>query len=130
MTAIEPYSGSAAALVTPAPPTGTPARLGLSLARPGRHTAVIAVAGELDASTAPRLAEVVIARLRGTLRTVVVDLSTVDFLAAAGISVLVRANLLARHRGVTLRIVTGGNRAVSRAVAIAGLGGRLPLEER
>ncbi|HVW43201.1 MAG TPA: STAS domain-containing protein [Amycolatopsis sp.] len=122
MTALEPFSWTPTAIPMPGPP----APLRLTLTRPDRHTAVVAVAGELDASTAPRLSEMVLARLRGTLRAVVVDLSEVDFLAAAGISVLVRANLLARHRGIDLRIVTGGNRCVARALEITGLAEHLP----
>ncbi|HJQ47393.1 MAG TPA: STAS domain-containing protein [Amycolatopsis sp.] len=132
MTTIEPFSWPGAALAMPgAPaPVEAPSRLRLTVTRPDRDTAVLAVAGELDASTAPRLSEVVMARLRGTLHSLVVDLSKVDFLAAAGISVLVRANLLARHRGVALKIATGGNRHVSRALAITGMTDHLVVDER
>lgn len=132
MTATEPFSWPGAPFAMPwrLPDHGPSPGLRLTLTRPDRHTAVIGVAGELDAATAPRFAELVMARLRGTLRAVVVDLSEVDFLAAAGISVLVRANLLARHRGIALRVVTDGNRYVARALAITGLAGHLPLDQK
>jgi len=103
--------------------------LRLRVTRPALDTAVIAVRGELDATTAPRLSELLMSRLRGNLCTVVVDLSTVEFLAAAGISVLVRANLLARQRGITLRVRTGRNPYVTRPLAMTGLTEHLDLGE-
>ena len=112
MTTIEPLSRTAAAPPTP---------LRLTLTRPSPHTVVVGVAGELDACSAPRLCELVLARLRGTLRAVVVDLSEVDFLDAAAVSGLARASLLARHRGIAFRIIPGRNPCVTRALEIVGL---------
>jgi anti-anti-sigma factor len=87
------------------------------------------VRGEVDQLTAPRLTELLVARLRGTLRTLVVDLSEVDFLGAAGLSVLVHADLLARQIGVRMRVVTGDNRSAIRPLTITGLDEALTVDK-
>ncbi|UIJ63567.1 STAS domain-containing protein [Amycolatopsis acidiphila] len=102
--------------------------LRLRVRRPRPRTAVVLVRGEVDVLTAPRLTELLVARLRGTLRTLVVDLSEVDFLGAAGLSSLLYADLLARHRGVTMRVVTGDNRWAIRPLTVTGIGDRLNLD--
>lgn len=108
------------------PVTGQPMRLRVS--RPGSGTAVVHVRGEVDVLTAPRLTELLVTRLRGAIRTLVIDLSEVDFLGAAGLSALVHAELLARHRGVTLRVVAGDNRAALRPLTVTGLAGLLDVD--
>lgn len=90
---------------------------------------MVIVRGELDQLTAPRLTELLVARLRGTLRTLVVDLSEVDFLGAAGLSTLVYADLLARQVGVKMRVVTGDNRWASRPLSVTGLDERLTVDK-
>ncbi|GHF33921.1 anti-anti-sigma factor [Amycolatopsis bartoniae] len=97
--------------------------------RPGPHTAVVHVRGEVDSASAPKLTEVLVARLRGTLRTLVVDLSEVDFLGAAGLSTLLYADLLARQVGIELCVVTGGNRWAVRALTVTGIDQRLAVRE-
>jgi anti-sigma B factor antagonist len=82
--------------------------------------AVIEVGGELDAATAPRLAELLIPRLASTLRNVVLDLSAVTFLGVAGLSVLIHAHHQGRAHGCRLRLLTGPH-CVNRALHIAGL---------
>ena len=52
---------------------------------------VLAVRGELDVLTAPRLAEALDAGLAETPTAVIVDLSEVEFLASAGMAVLLDA---------------------------------------
>lgn len=104
--------------------------LHVRVGRPRPGTAVVAVRGELDALSAPRLTNLLVARLRSTLRTLVIDLSEVDFLAAAGLSVLVHADLLARQLGVTLEVVTGGNRWAERALSVTKLDTRLRFSTR
>lgn len=51
---------------------------------------------------------------------VVVDLRRVDFLAAAGLGVLVAVDQRARAQGATLRVVAGTH-AVGRALSVTGL---------
>ncbi|MBK1783550.1 STAS domain-containing protein [Prauserella cavernicola] len=52
---------------------------------------VLAVAGEIDMATAPRLDDAIAGATRARPRVLVVDLSEVVFLSAAGMSALMRA---------------------------------------
>ncbi|WP_409179951.1 STAS domain-containing protein [Amycolatopsis sp. VS8301801F10] len=69
--------------------------LRLRVRHPAPGTALVEVAGEIDLATAPRLAEVVEARLRSTVGLVIVDLRRTTFLGVAGLRVLIRLKLLA-----------------------------------
>lgn len=104
----------------PAPRSQADALLRLTLTRRGPATAVLAVAGELDLLTAPRLAELLTAPPATTVRTLVVDLSEVAFLGCAGIAVLTQAQCHAQATGRELRIVTGSGR-VDRILQLTGL---------
>jgi anti-sigma B factor antagonist len=105
----------------------TALRLSVCRIRPG--TAVLTATGDVDVVTAPRLEDMLANRLRGTLALLILDLSGLDFLGVAGLSLLVRAKLQAEHHGTELRIVIGDNRPVRRALAAAGLQHSLPLSE-
>jgi anti-anti-sigma factor len=78
---------------------------------------VVEVAGSVDLLTAPELAEHL---ADGPPLVVVVDLRRVDFLAAAGLSVLVAANGQARQQQASLRLVVTTH-AVRRALSVTGL---------
>jgi anti-sigma B factor antagonist len=114
-------------LQSPALPTDPAPRELLSVAavpgpRPG--SVVVEVTGEVDAYTAPAL-EVCLqsqARQRG-LRVLVVDLSGVTFLGAAGVTVLARAHRRCLARGAWLVVRTGGRRRVRRLLRLTGLAG-------
>jgi len=107
--------------------TSTPG-LRIEVQRPRPGTAVVAAHGEVDMLTAPWLAGMLTVRLRhDTLELLVLDLSGLDFLGAAGLSVLVQTHLQARRRGTGLRIVTGDSRPVVRALTAAGMHHDLPL---
>jgi anti-sigma B factor antagonist len=99
----------------------------LRTTRPRPGTVVIDVSGGLDAVSAPEFGELLDCRMRSTLDQVVVDLSELDFLSSAGLSVLVHANLLAGTHGTALRIRTGRNRQVNRTLALTGLDQLLPI---
>jgi anti-anti-sigma factor len=118
MTAAESFSRSVSEMSVP---RQRPGEATLCVQRPSPGTAVVVVRGEVDQLTAPRLTEMFASRLRGTLRTLVVDLSKVDFLGAAGLSALIYADLFARQSGVAFRIVTGDNRWAIRPLTAAGL---------
>jgi anti-anti-sigma factor len=118
MTAAESFSRL---VREPSVPQQRPGDATLCVRRPNPGTAVVTVRGEVDQLTAPRLTEMLTARLRGTLRTLVVDLSEVDFLGAAGLSALIGADLLARQCGVAFRVVTGDNRWAIRPLTATGL---------
>jgi anti-anti-sigma factor len=55
------------------------------------RTAVVAVSGDLDMLTAPELSDAIQATARRMPAVLIVDLSEVDFLASAGINVLITA---------------------------------------
>lgn len=105
-----------------------PAQAGPSMrpcAPPADEAAVVYIDGEIDAGTAPELAELVQCRIESAVTTVVVDLSQVEFLGVAGVSVLSVAALQAEQEHVALRLVTGP-RCVDRALrVIDGLRERL-----
>lgn len=116
------------------PRTGTlspegqePREFKLRTTRPRPDTVVIDVTGELDAVSAPELGELLDCRMRSTLDRVVVDLSDVDFVSSAGLSVLVHANLLAGNHDTVLRIRTGRNQQVNRTLSLTGLDQLLPI---
>ena len=76
------------------------------------------VAGELDLAGAPRLHQV-LARVLGALRrpdVLVVDVSLLTLLSAAGLTVLYGAHELAADTGVRLRIVTGPRPSTARRI--------------
>jgi anti-sigma B factor antagonist len=85
---------------------------------------VLAVDGEVDILTAPRLQAAISAafdRLAG--RVMVVDLTTLGFLGSPGLRTLLEtASKAARQPGYqTLRVVVDHNRPVIRPIEIAGL---------
>ena len=66
---------------------------------------VVAVAGEIDRDSAPRLQQSVAGVLaRGGVHCLVVDLSQVDFGAAAGVRVLLSCHAHAQQLGVRMQI--------------------------
>lgn len=82
---------------------------------------VVEAAGSVDLLTVSELAEHLSAALaEETALIVVVDLRRVDFLAAAGLRVLVAADQLARAQDTTLRVLAGTH-AVGRALSVTGL---------
>jgi anti-sigma B factor antagonist len=83
---------------------------------------VLAVDGEIDAMTAPRLrASVAEALRRLDGRPLVVDLTGVTFLGSPGLQVLLDC------AGETLRVVVDHNRPVTRPIELTGLDAVLPL---
>ena len=56
------------------------------------RTVVVAVSGDLDMLTAPELAEAIQAASRKQPAALIVDLSRVEFLASAGINLLITAH--------------------------------------
>ncbi|GAA4866486.1 STAS domain-containing protein [Saccharopolyspora cebuensis] len=91
----------------------------LKLSRPTTTAVVVHVAGDVDASTAPRLHELLAPRLSSVAETVVVDLSEVGFLGVAGLELLSHAQHRAAARGVAFRVVDGPV-CVDRALRAAG----------
>jgi anti-anti-sigma factor len=89
-------------------------------------TATVVVAGDLDAMTAPDLAEVLDAQLTGQERELVVDLREVTFMSSAGLHLLLAATVNTAAAGIRLRVHTGSP-AVERILRAAGGTDLLPL---
>lgn len=88
--------------------------MSLRVLRPGLHTVVVEVTGEIDLSTARRLDEVLQSRIRSQVDEIVIDLSAVTFFSVAGLNSLLRAQLLAGTAGAHLTVDAGKSRAVRR----------------
>ncbi|MET0627561.1 MAG: STAS domain-containing protein [Acidimicrobiia bacterium] len=80
---------------------------------------VIAVAGEVEMTTAPQLADCI---LEHATMDVLVDLSGVTFLDSTGITALVRGYNELRKNGHTFR-TTGERDVILRVLEISGLDG-------
>ncbi|HNM83446.1 MAG: STAS domain-containing protein [Mycobacterium sp.] len=79
---------------------------------------VVSVTGAIDMLTAPQLAEAIRAALAKQPSAVVVNLTEVDFLASAGMQVLVAAN---EEAGGTRLVVAAEGPATSRPLKITGI---------
>jgi anti-anti-sigma factor len=86
---------------------------------------VLAVAGEVDMLSAPRLAEAIHTALAASPAALIVDLSKVDFLASAGMTVL----LTAQDEVVppTRYAIVAYGAATSRPIQLTKLDSVLPL---
>ncbi|MHA6631181.1 STAS domain-containing protein [Pseudonocardia sichuanensis] len=83
---------------------------------------VVSVRGEVDKLTAPRLAEALDAVRQARPAAVLLDLSGVSFLCAAGLQVLAGA-----ARDVPHLQVVAATRAVLRPVEVTGMSGMLSI---
>ena len=86
---------------------------------PTPEAMVVAVRGEVDISTVPRLNEL-LAEALDKSSTVVVDLTNLDFLDSSGIAALVRAQERASTELAAL-VLRSPNRAVRRVLSISGV---------
>lgn len=96
--------------------TSVPELLSVTVSTGGR----VAVAGEVDCSTAPRLAACLESVLTTGPDELVVDLTEVSFLDSAGLHTLVTANAQAARLGVRMRVLVA-TRAVLRPIQVTGL---------
>lgn len=90
---------------------------------------VLALVGELDLDTAPRLVAQVDRCAGGTPTSVVIDLDEVTFVDSSGLGALVACWRRLRQAGVPLTIANP-NEDVSLTLEITGLDQILPLERR
>ncbi len=98
-----------------------PGRLAVDVRRVGHWAVLLGARGEVDLRTAPALRQDLMAALRTPdLLVLVLDLTEVAFLAAAGLTVLVEVRDRARELAVELRVVATG-RAVLRPLDVTGL---------
>lgn len=111
--------------MTSQPAAPHPGSLSVSTRWAEPDVAVLSVAGDLDMLTAPQLTDSLHKVLDRRPRTVVVDLSKVDFLGSAGLAVLVTAHERTESRD-SLRIVASA-RETQRAFSMTGLDELLDL---
>lgn len=81
---------------------------------------LLSVAGELDVSTAPTLGEEITRCTTGTFVAVIVDLSEVNFMASAGMSVLLEADWTAKMASKQFGVVVN-SRVTRRPMELLGL---------
>lgn len=95
----------------------------------GKHqvddAVVLTVSGEVDMLSAPQLAEAIRTALAATPPALVIDLTKVDFLASAGMTVLVAAQ--AEVTPPTRFAVVANGPATSRPIKLMGLDNVLAL---
>lgn len=89
---------------------------------------VLTISGEVDALTAPRLADAIERVWVHEPEVLVADLEQVAFLASAGLSVLLMAREHAARRGCELRVVAG-NRETFRPLHLTGIDGEIAVFE-
>lgn len=92
---------------------------------PGRTT--VYLQGKLDTSTAPRLQHVLDELHRDGQHRIILDLSQVAFLDAAGMRVFVHTEQVLRTVGGAL-VLTGPTRMVQRILAITELDAALVIQ--
>ena len=99
-------------------------------ARPrGARHVVLDVVGHVDAFTAPLLRACLRTQLsRPGLRELVVDFGGVEFLGAAGVSVIAEAARRCRERGLRFRLRAHGRSSALRQLELAGVLDGLELE--
>jgi anti-sigma B factor antagonist len=88
--------------------------LSIRVRRSRPRTVLVRVAGEVDLHTAPGLDEALDSHIGEQTGEVVVDLSEVTFFSVAGLTSLLRAQLLADAAGTHLVVDAEGSRAARR----------------
>lgn len=86
----------------------------------GSGRVVVEVIGEIDTYTAPALEDCLHRLIQRGLSVLIVDLAQVDFLSAAGVTVLARAHRRCDMRGARLVVRSGGQRPVLRPLQLTG----------
>lgn len=102
------------------------ARLSLLVTTTARSTEV-AVAGEIDLSSAGHLRQCLSEELQLAPRALLLDLAAVTFCSVDGARALIDATLAARQADIPLAI-TSGSHAVDRVIALLGLEQALPTQ--
>jgi anti-sigma B factor antagonist len=92
------------------------------------RTVVVTVSGELDVVSGAGLRTALGEELNDPgVEQVIADLTAVTFLSSTGIAALVDAEGEARHHGKTMKVVTGGVRAVERPIQLTRVDEMLAL---
>jgi anti-sigma B factor antagonist len=99
--------------------------LGVEIVRSANEHSVIALAGELDLSTIPRLEGRLLEELRAR-GSVVVDLTRLTFIDSSGMGLLIKAHRATNGAGGLHLVVSDGSQ-VERVFTIAGIGSAVPI---
>ncbi|MFB9685048.1 STAS domain-containing protein [Amycolatopsis plumensis] len=93
----------------------------IQVIRPYFGAVMIRIRGALDADSAPQVRSALSTWAHRRFPVLVLDLSEVDFLDGAGLAALGGIQARVARENATLRIVTGDNRVVRRALSATGL---------
>lgn len=89
----------------------------------------LALSGELDLATVPRVEQAVDAALAGGARTLIVDLSALRFVDSSGLRLFVVLHQRAAAEGWTLSLIRPPERAMN-VFKVSGLEENLPFAEK
>jgi anti-anti-sigma factor len=92
------------------------------------ETASLALSGELDLATVPRVEQAVDATLAKGARTLIVDLSRVGFIDSSGLRLFIVLHQRAKAEGWRLSLIRPSKRAMT-VFEISGLEENLPFAE-
>ena len=116
----------------PPPATGDSFRqvLGLQVAVDERDgVTVLAVGGELDLGSSPRLRDAALKRLLAGDRCLVLDFTGLEFIDSTGLGAVVAVLKRARTLGADLRLVISRERVLA-PFRVTGVDGLLPIHDR
>jgi anti-sigma B factor antagonist len=93
------------------------------------RAARLAVSGELDLATVPRVEQAVDAALAQDARTLIIDLSGLGFIDSSGLRLLIVLHQRATSEGWTLSLIRPPQRAMT-VFQVSGLEENLPFAEK
>ncbi|MEV5715010.1 STAS domain-containing protein [Amycolatopsis mediterranei] len=93
----------------------------IQVIRPYFGAVMVRIHGALDADSAPQVRSALSTWAHRRFPVLVLDLSEVDFLDGAGLAALGGIQARVVRENATLRVVTGDNRVVRRALSDSGL---------
>lgn len=88
--------------------------------RPSDSVGLVAVSGEVDVYTSPRVRSAMLDHFEAGCTSLVVDLSSVDYLDSSGLGILVAGLKRAREQGGEVHLVTTKPR-IMRVLEVTGL---------
>lgn len=90
---------------------------------------VARVTGEVDLSNADDIGAAIALEMPNHARTLVLDLTEIEYLDSAGIRLIFRLVEQLRARNQSLRLVIGANSAANYALRLAGVAGTIEILE-
>lgn len=95
---------------------------------PGPAACVVRIAGELDASDAPRVRALLAEQVLSGTGSLVLDLSALSFIDSAGLAAIIAAHKGTRSAGTRL-VLAGPSEAVRKVLAVTGLASVLTVAD-